>query len=74
MSYTENQTRSFGSFSMTDLRAAATGQYFKIATGEMSPAAKAAKSHQKQQQLLRCSWMNFEPTFSSQNSLKLKPI
>ena len=49
MRNTRNQTCALGSSLETAPRAATSGHYFKMTTGALSPAAKAANS-QKQQQ------------------------
>ena len=49
MKNTRNQTCAFGSSHATAPRAATSGQYFKMTTWALSPAAKAANSQQQQQ-------------------------
>ena len=49
MKNTRNQTCALGSFPATAPRAATIGHYFKMTTGALSPAAKAANSQQQQQ-------------------------
>ena len=47
MKNTRNQTCALGSSHATAPRAATSGHYFKMTTGALSPAAKAANSQQQ---------------------------